>query len=201
MGLIEVLKKLPVDLGQANLRGTTKGKLIALENVPDGDGCRALDVGCREGLQSEWLKTKGYEVTSIDIERVYPEALVVDANERLPFDDASYDLIWCSEVIEHLRDPEHFRNEAFRLLKPGGRLVLTTPNSYFWFYYLAKLFGKSAKELQNPTHLQFFSEGDLRNLFPDGQLYGFFPYMIWRRKIKRCIGFLTPTFVIVQDRV
>jgi SAM-dependent methyltransferase len=49
-------------------------------------------------------------------------------NEGLPFPDASFDLITCTEVIEHL---EHYRStlrEMYRVLKPGGTLVLSTPN-------------------------------------------------------------------------
>ena len=54
---------------------------------------------------------------------------VVDLNtEALPYRDASFDLITCTEVIEHL---EHYRRtfrDIFRILKPGGTLVVTTPN-------------------------------------------------------------------------
>lgn len=200
MSFVDTLKKLPIDLGQANLRGTTKGKLIALEHVADGPGKQALDIGCREGMQSEWLKSKGYTVTSIDVEKIYPEALIVDANQDLPFEDSSFDLIWCSEVIEHLEDPFHFRSEVDRLLKPGGMLALTTPNSHFWFYFVAKLFGKSAKELQNPTHLQFFSEEKIREIFPEANHYGFFPYALIRCRIRRCIGPLSPTFVVILEK-
>jgi len=200
MSFISFLKRIPIDLGQANLRGTTKGKLIALEHVPDGSERIALDIGCREGMQSEWLKSKGYTVTSIDIEKIYPHALIVDANKTLPFDDASFHLIWCSEVIEHLKDPEHFRKEVERLLKPGGRLVLTTPNSTFWLYPLARLFGKTPKQLQNPTHLQFFSSQDMKRLFPTAKCYGFFPYVLLRCRIVKRIGALSPTFVIIMDK-
>lgn len=200
MSVVDFLKKLPIDLGQANLRGTTKGKLIALEHVIDGKGRAALDIGCREGMQSEWLKGKGYKVTSIDVEKIYPDALVVDANKDLPFEDNSFDLIWCSEVIEHLEDPFHFKKEADRLLKPGGMLALTTPNSGFWFYTIAKLFGKSAAELQNPTHIQFFNERAIREVFPSSRLYGFFPYVLLRCRIKHCIDFLSPTFVVIHEK-
>lgn len=200
MSLTSFLKSLPIDLGQGDLRSTTKGKLIALSHIADGKHHAALDIGCREGIQSEWLKSKGYQVTSIDVEKVYEHALVVDANKDLPFEDSSFDLIWCSEVIEHLNDPTHFRAEAMRLLKPGGKLVLTTPNSYFWFYSVAALFGKTRKALQNPTHVQFFSESDIRSLFPNAEHYGFFPYFVLRCTIKKCIGFLSPTFVVIQDK-
>ncbi|MEO0509723.1 MAG: methyltransferase domain-containing protein [Verrucomicrobiota bacterium] len=197
MSFTSFLKSLPIDLGQGNLRGTTKGKLIALEHVESGNGKTALDVGCREGIQSEWLKSEGYTVTSIDVEKVYDEAQVIDANEDLPYPDESYDLIWCSEVIEHLEDPKHFRDEAFRMLKHGGQLLLTTPNSYFWFYTVAGLFGKTRKELQNPTHLQFFRERDIRKIFPEAKIYGFFPYFLLRFRISSLLSLLTPTFVVI----
>jgi SAM-dependent methyltransferase len=49
--------------------------------------------------------------------------------ERFPYADASFDAAVCSEVIEHLKyDPAHMLREINRVLKPGGRLILTTPN-------------------------------------------------------------------------
>lgn len=200
MRLISLLKQLPIDLGQANLRSTTKGKLIALDQVPAGKGGTALDVGCREGLQSEWLERKGYDVRSIDIEKSYAKCLVVDVNEGLPFPDESFDLIWCSEVIEHLLSPEAFIEECERTLKPGGKLVLTTPNSGFWLYPLARLFGKSPKDLQHPGHVHFFGIDDMKRLFPHAQLFGFFPYFILRFRITKGIGPLSPTFVVIHER-
>ncbi len=49
--------------------------------------------------------------------------------ETFPYSDASFDTVVCSEVIEHLKyDPAHMLREINRVLKPGGRLILTTPN-------------------------------------------------------------------------
>lgn len=59
--------------------------------------------------------------------------------EGFPYEDASFDTIVCSEVIEHLKhDPAHMLAEINRVLKPGGRLILTTPNiaSVFALYRL-----------------------------------------------------------------
>ncbi len=54
---------------------------------------------------------------------------VVNLNEnRLPYPDASFDLVTCTEVIEHLEQYRGLLREAFRILKPGGVFVLTTPN-------------------------------------------------------------------------
>lgn len=194
--LLRLLKKIPIDFGQANLRTTTKGKLIAKKLVLPGNGKKALDIGCRAGDQSEWLKSENYSVESIDIETDYPDAKIVDANKALPYSENNFDLIWCSEVIEHLDDPEAFKNEITRITKPNGDIILTTPNSAFWLYFILRLFRKHPKDVQNPTHIHFFSISDVKKLFPQAKIYGFFPYLFLKFKITRLIGLLSPTFVI-----
>jgi len=198
--LSNLLKMLPIDLGQGNVRYTTKGKKIGLALIADGHGLTALDLGCREGAQSRWLRARGYRVVSVDLAPLCKPAVQADANVRLPFGDAQFDLIWCSEVVEHLQDPQRFRIEIERLLKPGGKLVLTTPNSAFWLYPVARLFGKSPRELQNPDHKHFFDKAQIRRLFPDARLFGFFPYFLLKARIKRGIGALSPTFVVEYTR-
>lgn len=215
MKLIESLKKIPIDLGQGNLRRTTKGKLIALSyvnininktksskksNKTETKNRTALDVGCREGIQSKWLERKGYKVTSIDVEKVYEKCKVVNIENGLPFPNESFDLIWCSEVIEHLYKPKEVISEFRRVLKPNGRMVLTTPNSYFLLMRFIHFFGITPRELQNPDHKQFFNERHIRQLFPKAKIYGFFPYMLFKFKIKRLIGLLSPTFVIIDKK-
>ncbi|MCA9751982.1 MAG: class I SAM-dependent methyltransferase [Gemmatimonadetes bacterium] len=196
--MLDLLKKLPIDLGQGNLRETTEGKRIALALVPDGDGRRALDVGCREGHQTRWLEQRGYVVTSIDISKEFDTAQVVDINEPIPFDDDSFDLVWCSEVIEHLRDPEFSLAEMRRVTRPGGELILTTPNSYAAIFRPFALVGLTPKKLQRSDHLQFFDYDAIRRLAPDAEIYGFFPYMFrkWRVQVPWKVAQLSPTFVI-----
>jgi len=204
MGLLSILKKIPIDLGQGNLRKTTKGKLIALSLIPKAEkrkeSITALDIGCREGYQTEFLKAKGYRVTSIDIEKSIPECIVMDANKKLKFKDDSFDLIWCSEVIEHLDNPKFSVGEFRRVLKPNGKMILTTPNSYCWVFRLLHLFGLPPAKLQRKDHKHFFNIEDMKDLFPNGKIYGFFPYCIIKFKIKRLVGFLSPTFVVVDKK-
>ena len=200
MNIINLLKKIPIDLGQGTLRHKTKGKKLALSLVPDGIGKTAIDIGCQEGLQSQWLEKKGYTVTSIDIEKVYEKAQVVDVSKTLPFPDRSFDLLWCSEVIEHLKNPAKAIQEFRRVLKPGGRMILTTPNSGAWFFRLCSFFGLTVQKLQNPTHRQFFTLQTIRQLFPEALLYGYFPYVIVKCTIKRGLNLFTPTFVIEENK-
>lgn len=194
--LIDLLKQIPIDLGQGSMAERTKGKQIALALVPWGEGKRALDVGAREGHQTRWLRDRGYEVTSLDLEPLFPECLAVDVDQGLPFEDESFDLVWCAEVIEHLRDPEHALGELRRVTKSGGAIVLTTPNSYAWLFRAIALFGLTPQRIQRPDHRHFFDLRAIQELAPDADLYGYFPYLIVKRKIQLAVGALSPTFVI-----
>jgi SAM-dependent methyltransferase len=70
------------------------------------------------------------------------EAAVLDVSySSLPNQDGTVDLVVMSEVLEHLLDPDHALDEIQRVLKPGGLLVLTTPNLASWFNRLLLLAG------------------------------------------------------------
>ena len=195
-GALALLRKIPLDLGQRDVAGRTKGKQIALDLVPDGAGRTALDVGARAGVQTEWLRARGYQVTPIDADPVTADCLKVDANKRLPFDDGAFDLIWCSEVIEHLEDPAFAMSELRRVTKPGGLLLLTTPNSYAWLFRFIALFGLTPQRIQRKDHIQFFDLADVKRLAPDADFYGYFPYAVLKLTIRQGIGALSPTFVM-----
>jgi SAM-dependent methyltransferase len=196
MDLIALLKKIPIDLGQQTVAEHTKGKQIALGLVPPGRGRRALDVGAREGHQTRWLRDRGYEVTSVDVEPSFAECIRVDADATLPFESDSFDLIWCSEVIEHLEDPARSLGELIRVAKPGADLILTTPNSYAWLFRLLALFGLTPQRIQRKDHRHFFDIEAIRRLAPDAELYGYFPYAVIKATIRRGVGALSPTFVL-----
>jgi SAM-dependent methyltransferase len=54
--------------------------------------------------------------------------------DHWPVDDASVDLAFATETLEHVDDPARFLSEAFRVLRPGGRLILTVPFSARWHF-------------------------------------------------------------------
>ena len=200
--LVDLLKKVPIDLGQGAVAEYTEGKQIAKRLTPDGASRTALDLGARSGAQSRWLEARGYEVTSVDIEPKFDECLHLDANVPLPFDDESFDFVWCSEVIEHLENPSASLSELLRVTKRGGRLVLTTPNSYMWLFSVLSVFGLTPEKLQRDDHLHFFDLAGVRALHANAQIFGYFPYAGFKFTIQNdwMLRWLTPTFVIQIDR-
>jgi SAM-dependent methyltransferase len=96
-------------------------------------GGAVLDAPCGEGALSAALQKEGFEVTSLDINPKAGATLgtrfqVADLNRTLPVADDSFDLVLSVEGIEHLENPHFFLREVNRVMKAGGRLILTTPN-------------------------------------------------------------------------
>jgi SAM-dependent methyltransferase len=147
-------------------------KQYTVDCVPAGAPLDILDVGCGSGANSEALAAKGHRVQGVDISEAGIEKYrmrgfegrVCDIESGLDYPDASFDLVFCSEVIEHMTSPEILAAEMARVLKPEGLLVLSTPNSAFWLYRVLGLFGYTVSELQHPKHFQFFSRRSLLKL-------------------------------------
>jgi SAM-dependent methyltransferase len=92
-----------------------------------------LEIPAGEGALAWQLRKLGYEVTAGDIDpdffKVPPIRCVrLDLNRDFPFEAGEFDFISCIEGIEHLQDQFAFVRECHRVLRPGGRLVLSTPN-------------------------------------------------------------------------
>jgi 2-polyprenyl-3-methyl-5-hydroxy-6-metoxy-1,4-benzoquinol methylase len=144
-------------------------KQFAVGCVPEDRILDILDVGCGSGINSLLLAQKGHRMHGVDISdaaiteycRHGFEGRVADIEIGLGYGDASFDCVFCSEVIEHMTSPEVLTGEMSRVLKPGGLLVLSTPNSAFWLYRLLGLLGYTVSELQHPKHFQFFSKRSL----------------------------------------
>jgi|SRR3989304_8897977 len=98
---------------------------------------RILDLGCGEGTRLNYLcknpdSCVGVDISSKAVEiakKKYARISFLNANlEKLPLKDESFDLVYSAFVLEHLDQPERVINEAVRVLKKGGRMLLVAPN-------------------------------------------------------------------------
>jgi SAM-dependent methyltransferase len=126
-------EEMPADLQPPELELRTR--LLRTEVRPVD---RVLDLGCGSGTFTAVAAAAGAasvigaevaEAALVRARAAHPELdfRLIPIDGPLPFDDASADLIWCSEVIEHIADTAAWLSEVRRVLAPRGRLLVTTP--------------------------------------------------------------------------
>jgi ubiquinone/menaquinone biosynthesis C-methylase UbiE/VanZ family protein len=128
-------------------RNVTSRQRFALEMLEAGapQASKVLDIGCGTGEMARELTRRGYEVWGSDI----AEPMVRYARERygagrfhagdleyLPFRDNTFDAVVCLGVVEYLDTDERSLREIWRVLRPGGRAVISTPSAIAPLYHL-----------------------------------------------------------------
>jgi 2-polyprenyl-3-methyl-5-hydroxy-6-metoxy-1,4-benzoquinol methylase len=137
-------------------------------------GLRLLDVGCRDATLTRHFVDVVEHVTGIDVD---PNALEV-ARNRIPtgrfihmdilsdwsaLSGESFDVILCSEVLEHVYYPERVCEKIGHLLASGGIFIGSVPNAFFLKHRLRYLMGaRTHTPLEDPTHITQFHEPLLR---------------------------------------
>ena len=104
-------------------------KVILKQILPIQDA-KILDVPCGSGAFAQHLTIQGAESVGMDILHVdkYKPVVVADMNCPFPFADGSFDIVISIEGIEHIHNAFHLLQECYRILKSGGKLILSTPN-------------------------------------------------------------------------
>ena len=148
----------------APLREIIGGTVMFVDGSKKG---KLLDVGCGNGGFLLNMKSLGWEVEGVEFD---PEAaryaaewsgakvfagLLEDAN----FPAASFDAITLHHVVEHLHDPARTLQECRRILKPGGKLHILTPNAQSLAH---RIFRENWRGLEVPRHLQIYSVEAMR---------------------------------------
>lgn len=136
-------------------------------------GGRWLDVGCGEGHFRAYARDIADEYVGTDIVRYdeYPaDAPFLTTNletGRVPVDDGAMDVVCAIEVIEHLENPRAFVRELARCVRPGGIVIVTTPNqlSALSLMTLAvKRRHAAFQDVHYPAHLSALLEIDLERM-------------------------------------
>jgi methionine biosynthesis protein MetW len=146
-----------------------------------GTGITLIDIGCGRGalaalVRGRFARVVGLELSAIAAAQARDGGLcpvLADLDRAtLPVRDASADAVTCLDVIEHVLDPRALMREIARVLAPGGRAVVTTPNIQFWRHIWSIVRGRFPRtstdsEGWDGGHLHYFTFGDLEQLAAD----------------------------------
>jgi SAM-dependent methyltransferase len=166
----------------------TKMHRLLRERWGDPAGKQVVDLGSSRGLfLARFARSEraGIEIDPEErrrgaehgIEAVEHFINAFDGNRmtaRLPFEDESVDVVLAGEIIEHIVDTESFLREIRRVLRPGGAVVLSTPNILWWKHRVALLAGRYPDALDYRTrygndfgHVRIFAPKLMRALLDE----------------------------------
>jgi ubiquinone/menaquinone biosynthesis C-methylase UbiE len=140
----------PATMNDQNLVSRRRFALEMIEaKVSPGPDVNVLDIGCGTGHLAAELMRRGYAAFGVDLssamvdyarEHYDADRFRVGDIERIPFPDDTFDAVMCLGVMEYLEKDEPALREMWRVLKPGGHAVITTPSSICPFFYVDMAF-------------------------------------------------------------
>jgi ubiquinone/menaquinone biosynthesis C-methylase UbiE len=186
-----------------------RGKLTMVERLIRPhltEGARLLEVGSGAGNLLLQASVRGSHPIALDLSmqslifvrsRLQEAVAGPDApagfacmqaiGEKLPLQDGSFDCVILSEVIEHLEEPQTSIQEAARVLCPGGRLLVTTPNYRSFWPLMERIVDllNMAPKMAGVQHISRFSPASLKRLLVDaglgleyfGTIYNLSPFL------------------------
>lgn len=119
---------------------------------------RLLDVGCGTAWLSDdfpdYVGVDNAAETIVAARAAGIEVYEADLQQELPFDDGEFDAVVLKDVLEHLADPVHLVREVARVLRPGGRAFVSSPDAQRWSW-------------DDYTHRRPFTRASMRRLLAD----------------------------------
>jgi 2-polyprenyl-6-hydroxyphenyl methylase/3-demethylubiquinone-9 3-methyltransferase len=131
---------------------------------------RILEIGCAQANVSTLLAERGFETVALDINPNFLTyammkyesgriSYVVGSAESLPLQNETFDVVVASEILEHIAFPEKLIRETKRCLRPGGYIIITTPNGECLFREKVECFSKAKAQRDKLKELQFGPSG------------------------------------------
>jgi len=167
------------DYSEKQLPHVTRTELKRLrESVTDeikgNERTIVLDAGCGNGWVSKKLVPVGIKVISMDISLANPERTLKDQPGKnhaglvadaffIPLPDGSVDYVIASEILEHVTNPAALIESLLRVVRPGGRVIITTPYNEKIEYFLCVHCNKPTPK---SAHLHSFDELNILKLLP-----------------------------------
>ena len=164
-------KRQEAELGDFSFKWPIVKKLI-----PRDTGITILDFGCGKGKMTEEISKLNPQATIIGADvsstalkaagKKLPKSkfILIEENNKLDINDSSVDFIVMADVIEHIYNVEARMNDLVRILKPGGKILITTPyHGLLKNLVLVTFFFDTAFDPVGP-HIRFFSKRSLLKL-------------------------------------
>jgi 2-polyprenyl-3-methyl-5-hydroxy-6-metoxy-1,4-benzoquinol methylase len=155
-------------------------KMLAIINRLDLNDKNILDIGCHDGTFMSLIKNRnnnffGIEASEWGLNKSGQRGIEVnqyffDGKTRLPYVDEFFDVVVAGEIIEHIYDTDFFLSEIWRVLKPAGKLILSTPNiaslgrRIFLLFGMNPIIELSPNEPDSSGHIRYFTSESLRQL-------------------------------------
>ena len=131
------------------------------KNYPNLSGLSILECGVSKGGLTDRLKDERVECFGVDINPRKIEGVQIkqaDLNDGIPDFGRRFEIIFAGEVIEHIFNDRKFLNNCFKNIKPGGYLIITTPNLNFIVNRFLMLFGGLPKFfVEAPYHYHIYN--------------------------------------------
>jgi len=190
----------------------------------EGEALDYLDAGCGDGINLQWaerffqnnhidIRITALDYNRLRIERVLEKQLVKEARVasllEAPFKNSTFDIILCNHVLEHIENYRKALSEMFRILKPGGLLLLGVPNEGCFLAWLRNNVVQRSI-LKKTDHVNFFRSEtlsvalsnagfDVVRTFHEGFLLPYFwahyvlTYFRWGARLLSVFGRLLPS--------